>query len=440
MDYKDLVWLSYKDLNEKKVRTALTILMVVIGVASIVALISLTEGIGASIQSDLSSLGPTSILVSSAKATGFTLFDTQQISSLPNASVVIPILTGTATVVAGNENTSATIIGMSPQDLQTMLGGNVSIYQGTIYSDTASPAGLFGHSIAFPSSTGGQQNLFVGSPVTVELQSGRTVQKTDIPVGGILQPYGTQLVPIDTGITMSMTAAEALLHKNSFNEILVKANNVSSVTGLANLITQIYGSNARVFDTQQIAATAASIIGGITLLLVVIAGISLLVAAIGIMNVMLMSVIERTHEIGIMKSIGFRSKDIMTLFLFQALLIGFIGGVIGLLVGAGAAYGLSYASSAHSTNSTPATSAPAGGGGFRSGGAAGGGGGGGAVFVGSSSQSSSSSSSSFSFSPDISLSTIIGALIVAMAVSGIAGLYPAWRASKLEPIDALRSL
>lgn len=447
MNYKDLVWLSYRDLSEKKVRTALTVLMVVIGVASIVALVSLTAGIGASITSSLQSLGPTSILVTSTKTTGFTLADTAEISALPNATTVIPILTGAATVVTNNENTSATIVGISPQDLQLVLGGNVSLYQGSIYADTVSPTALFGYSLAFPSSSDGKQNIFVGTPVTAKIGSGRTVQSTVIPVGGVLQNYGTLIVPIDTGVIMALPAAESLLHKTSFNEILVKASNASSVTPLSNLITQIYGSNARVENTQELAATASSIIGGITLLLVVIAGISLLVAAIGIMNVMLMSVLERTHEIGIMKSIGFKSREVMAIFLFQALLIGFIGGIVGIIVGTGASFGLASLTS-HSSNST--TSSPAastsssttfrgGAGGFGAGGAPAGGGAG-LVSGGASSRSTSTSSSGLSFTPVLSITTILESIFIAMFVSGIAGLYPAWRASQMQPIDALRTL
>ncbi len=435
MNYKDLVWLGYNDLNEKRVRTALTILMIVIGVASIVALISLTEGISASIQSSLSTLGPTSILVSSAKASGFTLADTAQISALPNASTVIPILTGTATILSGSENVSATIIGISPQDLQAAVGGNVSIYEGSTYPDSASPASLIGHSIAFPSSSSGRQNIFIGSAVTALTQSGsRSTQSTIIPVSGILNSSNSLLVPVDTSVIMSMLAAQTLLHRNSFNEILIKAKNTSSVVPLANLIIQIYGSNARVIDTQEIAATAAQIVVSITVLLVVIAGISLMVAAIGIMNVMLMSVMERTHEIGIMKSLGFRNKDVMALFLFQALLVGVIGGILGIAVGAGVSYGLAAAAS-HASSAGPSASSGQSGATVRTGP---GGSGGAAAFGGG--PSSSSSSGSLTFSPMLSASTIIGALVVAMLVSGAAGLYPAWRASRLEPIEALRTL
>src|SRR5271154_6870388 len=106
MKLQDIFWLSYKDLSEKKIRTALTIIMVVIGVAAIVSLTSITAGISQSITSSLNSLGPTSIIVTSSSATGFTVADSGRIAGLPNVTSVTPILTGTASLYAGNQNTS----------------------------------------------------------------------------------------------------------------------------------------------------------------------------------------------------------------------------------------------------------------------------------------------------------------------------------------------
>jgi len=215
------------------------------------------------------------------------------------------------------------------------------------------------------------------------------------------------------------------------------------VNSTASLITTIYGSGARVTTTAQLLSTTSSIIGSISLLFTIIAGVSLLVAAIGIMNIMLIAVYERTHEIGILKSVGFKNRHILLIFLFQALIIGFIGGVLGIVVGAGTSYGLSTvlggggATSASTTSSTGAASTS---GSFRSGSAGGGGGfsgsGGGSSFGGG----SSSTTASISFKPVFPLSTIISAVLVAMIVSIVAGMYPAWRASKMEPIDALRQL
>jgi ABC-type antimicrobial peptide transport system permease subunit len=309
---------------------------------------------------------------------------------------------------------------------------------------------VIGYGVAFPSSAAGKQSAFVGQTATLKIASGRTSQSYTVPVVGVLQSYGASIIPIDTSAITSMPAAEALLHRTSFNEILVKATNTSSVSALSTLITDIYGSNARVLNTQQLAATASSIIGSITVLLLVIAGISLFVASIGIMNIMLMAVLEKTHEIGIMKSIGFKSKDVLVIFLFQALIIGTIGGIIGIFLGAAASYGLAAVAASSSSSTTNSTSSSASGSssfGAGAGGARGGfsGGapaasGGGAVFAGGGASSGSSSSSGLSFQPVLSVSTIAEALFVAILVSALAGIYPAWRASQMQPIDALRQL
>jgi ABC-type antimicrobial peptide transport system permease subunit len=265
-----------------------------------------------------------------------------------------------------------------------------------------------------------------------------------VPILGILPSIGGLLIPIDTSVFVSLQAAEVLLHRLSFNEMLVIASNTSSVNSTASLITTIYGSSARVITTSQLVSTTSSIIGSITLLFGVIAGVSLLVAAIGIMNVMLMSVMERTREIGIMKAIGFKSSHVMLVFVLQALIIGLAGGMIGIVVGAATSISLSAVFggglSSGGTSTAGATAGASASGSFRSG--AGGGGFGAPAAAGASSATvaRASSSSGISFSPAFPLTTIVAALLIAVIVSVAAGLYPAWRASKMEPIDALRQL
>jgi putative ABC transport system permease protein len=249
----------------------------------------------------------------------------------------------------------------------------------------------------------------------------------------------TSIVPIDSGVFVSMPSAEVLLNKLSFNEILIKANSAASVSSLTSLVTTVYGSNARVMNTEQLASTASSIIGAISLLFTAIAGVSLLVAAIGIMNVMLMSVSERVHEIGIFKAVGFKNREVMLIFLFQALIIGFIGGIVGLGVGAGAAYSLGSVLSSRSAASCTTTSAATtsssasfragGGGGSFAGGAA-----------GARTGVATTSTSAISIHPDFTFTIITEAILIAALVSVLAGVYPAWKASRMEPIDALREL
>ncbi len=442
MDLKDIFWMSSKQLNEKRVRTALTILMVVIGVASIVALTSLTAGVGQSIQSTLSSLGPTSIIVTASSGTAFTTADVSNLETLPNVSSVTPIVTGQGQLLINGNTSSVEIIGISTTGLETLLGGNVSLYQGSLYDDDVAPLAVIGHGIAFSSATSTDlQTAEVGQTATVEISSGAgrsgTTSKVVVPVVGIMNAY-TSVLPIDSAVIVSMPFAKVLLNKLSFNEMLIKAKDTGSVSSLASLVTTIYGNKARVMDTEQLASTAASIIGAISLLFTAIAGVSLLVAAVGIMNVMLMAVTERVHEIGIFKAVGFENRMVLMIFLFQALIIGFIGGIIGLGVGAGAAYSLSSVLSSRSATGTtgaPTTTASSSSGFSRTGGSAGlaAGGGGRAATTGA-------ATSSISIHPVFTLGVISEAIIIAVLVSVLAGVYPAWKASKMEPIDALRQL
>ncbi len=453
MDLNDILWLSYNDLSEKKVRTALTIVMVVIGIGAIVALTSFTAGVSNSITSTLESLGPTAIIVTSSTNVGFTQSDVASMEGLPNVTNVTPLLTGSATLYAGNQNTSVTVIGISTQGLEQILGGNVTPLQGSFYQDTIAPDAVVGYDVAFPSTAAGQQTITVGQSAALKLAGARTAsggtsssETVTVPILGILPSHGTSLISIDTGVFISLQAAYVLLHRTSYNEMVVLAKNLSSVNATSSLITTIYGSSARVLTTSQLLSTASSVIGSITILFGVIAGVSLLVAAIGIMNIMLMAVMERTHEIGIMKSIGFKNKHVMLVFLLQALIIGLLGGMLGIAVGAGAAYGLAGLSSGSSSSTTGASTTSSssfggGGGGFGGGGGGFGGGAartGGATFVGGGTTSTSSGLSSLH--PAFPVSTILIALAIAVGVSVIAGLYPAWRASKMQPIDALREL
>lgn len=235
----------------------------------------------------------------------------------------------------------------------------------------------------------------------------------------------------------------------------MKATNTTTVGGVDTLLTDIYGSRARILSVEALAATVSSITGTLGALLGGIAGISLLVAGISILSIMMVSVNERTHEIGILKSIGFRRSDVLALFLSEAVIIGLVGGMLGVGIGSAGAYALpsilSSGSHASSTGSASAASSSAdsgfGGGGFSGGGAGSGGGGaaftsgggGGATSGGAAAASSSSSASSISLTPLISVSTILLAIFIAVIVSVLATLYPAWKASTIDPIVALRS-
>ncbi len=453
MNLKDALQLSLNHLAHKKVRTVLTILMVVIGVASIVALTSQTAGVSQNIQSSLASLGPTSITITASGSTVFTNADVANLETLSNISSVTPVVTGSATMVVNGNSSSVTVVGISTAGLQELLGNSINLYQGSLYQDSVAPLAVIGHSVAFSSSTDTSlQTVKTGETATIEVSSGTrggSTSKVSVPIVGILQAYGSSIVPVDGSFIVSMPFAEVLLHKTTFNEILVKANNPKNVSSLVALITTIYGTKARVQDTQQLASTVSSITGETNLLFIVIAGISLIVAAIGIMNVMLMAVSERIHDIGIMKSVGFKGRDVLLIFLLQAVVIGLAGGVLGIAAGAGASYSLTSfisptssnsVSASHTVSTTGAAPATTPTGGFSRAGGSGFSGGTFTRGAGAGTASSSTSTLELSYHPVFTISVIAEALIIAITISVIAGIYPAWKASKMEPIDALREL
>lgn len=172
-------------------------------------------------------------------------------------------------------------------------------------------------------------------------------------------------------------------------------------------ITDYYNNGVSVISFSAVESLLSSVFNIIQLFLVGIAAISLLVAGIGIMNIMIVSLIERTREIGILKALGMKSRTVLTIFLYESVIIGFIGAVIGTIAGWGLANIVAIA--------------------FR-------GAGGGGPFGGG----STASTGGFVITPILTPIVIVGAFAFGIGVSVIFALYPAWRASKLKPVEALR--
>jgi putative ABC transport system permease protein len=221
-------------------------------------------------------------------------------------------------------------------------------------------------------------------------------------VSGVLQRVGGFGIggPSDTGVYIPISKAESFFGTDQCDMIIVKlkSSDNTTITNVSKVITDHFGGQVSVISSTAVLSLLSTVFSTIQLFLGGIAAISLLVAGIGIMNIMIVSLIERTREIGILKALGMKSRTVLTIFLGESVIIGLIGAIVGIVLGWILAN---------------VTARVLGSGVFGGGG-------------------------SFRITPLLTPEVLLGALGFGIGISVIFALYPAWRASKLKPVEALR--
>ena len=407
------VRLAFRGLLANKLRSSLTVLGIVIGVAAVISLMSVGRGAEAQITEQIEGIGTNLLFVragvtssgpvraAQGSAVTLSLEDAEAIAdpaNVPSAELVAPEISTFAQVVAGSENVRTRILGVTAEYEEVR---NYGVAEGEFITESntksRSMVCVLGSNVA--------EDLFGGiSPI------GRTVKINSRPfrVTGVLESkggtgFGNQddvvVVPITTAMyrlmpqrTIQGGRRVGVINVQATGEDEIDAA-IEQITALLRERHRITGEDDFIITSQQdILETMREVTGVLTILLGSIAGIALLVGGIGIMNIMLVSVTERTREIGIRKAVGARSRDILQQFLIESATLSFSGGVIGLLVG----WGLSLLIGGISIgDGQPMTTV---------------------------------------ITPDI----IILAVGVAVAIGLFFGSYPALRASRLNPIEALR--
>jgi putative ABC transport system permease protein len=347
----DMIGLALSRLSTGKLRTALTMLGVIIGVASVVALVSVAQGATKGISDRLQSLGTNLITVSAGatrtgatrgaagSATTLTIDDSAALSTLNGVQAIAPELTTNKLVVVGSQNETARVIGTTP--------GYVSVFAYQMWVGAFLNPASVDHNLRV---------AVIGATTADNLGLTNTSIGTTILVGGlpfelvgIMQPKGGTATADDVVLIPLSTAHELFVGSNSVSAIGLSATSQDSISAVSAEITstleQRHGITNGVDDfsltTQaQLLGTVGSVSDVLTLLLAGIASISLLVGGIGIMNIMLVSVRERTREIGIRKAIGARGRDILSQFLVEALALSLAGGAIGIGVGVVASFAI----------------------------------------------------------------------------------------------------
>jgi len=405
MKLSDLIEETYSSITVNKAKSSLTILGIVIGIGSVIALSALGQGATNSIQSSVQSLGSNLIQVTpgAQRGQGFqvssgrgsakslTLADSEAIATeLSDVSAVAPEISSRYQITAPGTNTNTSVIG-TISDYTTVR--NVQIDLGDFITqqnvDNSSKVAILGPTTR--DDLFGEETDPVGKTIKIN--------KIEFKVIGVTKSKGTSgFGSQDDVIYIPISTAQRFLSGDEYvTTINVAAGNQDLMTELQEAITDLLLERHKITDSTKadfstmnqadIVSSASSITSTLTLLLSAVAAISLLVGGIGIMNMMLTSVTERTREIGLRKAIGAKKSDITLQFLAEAITLTFLGGLFGIISG----WAISYAAG---------------------------------VFL--------------SMSAQVTLTSIILAFGVSAGIGIIFGYYPARRAAGLNPIEALR--
>ena len=402
-------------LTGNKLRSGLTILGIVIGVAAVIAMLSIGQGAQNSITSSINSIGTNLLFVSAGGGTRFggeggpvfirnvrelTLADAQALLDpfqAPAVQAVAPVLQGgNISAAANGQTTTTSILGVTPAYFSMR---NELVAEGTIFSDQQ--VNLHARVVVIGPDLG---TILFGRTTDLIGQTIRINSQTFTIIGVLQSKGGTSIGSSDNQALIPLTTARDRVIRRpgkSVDTIYVQATDANAVSEASAQISNIMrmrhhvaegAEDFSVFNQQDLAQTASSIIGVMTTFLGGIAAISLLVGGIGIMNIMLVSVTERTREIGLRKAVGARNRDILIQFLVESLFLSLLGGLMGIVLGWLIAMLIGRIASASGTALTPA----------------------------------------------VSLNAILLATLFSAAVGLFFGIYPARRAARLEPVEALR--
>ncbi len=340
---------AFRALKRNKMRSFLTMLGIIIGVSAVIVMLAIGQGAKFSVEQQINALGTNVLIVipgtqqtggirvGAGSATTLTEDDALAIQKeCPAVALVSPGTRGGGQVIAGSQNWATGIEGTGPDYLEIRKW---KVGYGEFYTEqdirSASKVCVLGKTVA--------DNLFPdGNPV------GQTVRIRNVPfkVVGVLEQKGQNAMGQDQDdiiLAPYTTVARRLSWSSNLRQILVSATSPAGIAAAQSQITDLlrmrhkiaaYDQDDFTIRNQADLATAATATTDIlTYLLASVAGVSLLVGGIGIMNIMLVSVTERTREIGIRMSIGARSRDILTQFLIEALVLSLLGGIVGIGLG-----------------------------------------------------------------------------------------------------------
>lgn len=349
MNFANLLKIAMKALNNNKLRCFLTMLGIIIGVASVITMLAIGQGSKNSIKEQISEMGSNMIMIhpgnmqrggvrqSADDMQTLEVADYEALKSLPGIAAISPSVNSGGQLVNGNNNYPSTIYGITPDYLEIR---KLKIKDGSMFTEhdikSAAKVCVLGKTVV--------DNLFPNGEDPV----GRVIRFGKIPmtVIGVLESKGTNSMGVDqddVALAPYTTVMKRILAIDYIQGLFASATDEDRTDQTIDEITEVLRTRHRLQDgqeddfeirsQQELSEMMNSTSDMMTVLLACIAGISLLVGGIGIMNIMFVSVTERTREIGLRMSIGARGIDILAQFLIEAVIISVTGGVIGIILG-----------------------------------------------------------------------------------------------------------
>jgi len=397
---------ALESLNANKMRSGLTILGIVIGVGAVIAMLGVGRGAEATITGSISDIGTNLLFVISGGSEDITnprpltLSDAAAIADpflAPSVAAVAPAIQGTATLAVSGSQMQTAIIGTTPEYF-TMR--NLELTEGEFFTEAErlgyASVVIIGPDIA--DELFGHRDGLVGETIRINGQPFRIAGVLVSKGGGMMGSQDADVImPLETAQVRIIQRAD----KQRVGMILVQVIDSDLIAQATEEVSQILrqrhstpvgADDFTIFSQQDFIGLAETVTGVLTIFLGGIAGISLLVGGIGIMNIMLVSVTERTREIGLRKALGARKRDILIQFLTESSLLSLIGGIVGIFLGWLIAFVVGQIAARSGTALEPA----------------------------------------------IGIDSILLATIFSAAVGLFFGIYPANRAANLEPVEALR--
>jgi putative ABC transport system permease protein len=391
----DSIKVALNNLLQQKIRSYLTLLGIVIGIAAIVALVSIGEGFNAFVVKQFESIGLDTIAVEPGNTTIASAFskmqknDAKLIEAIPGVEAVMELFETSSVATFKKQSTGVFLIGIDPSKQKYLEDtGYLSLAKGRLLENNDRFSIIISDGFAkdaFDTPLGLKEKIEING------QNYKIIgitKQSDVAFSG----FG-----INNMVWLNSDILKTYFDENRPTEIMVKATSRDKVQDVVEKIErkleQAHGEkDFQVMSTENIIKQAGVVLTLVQIVLIGLAAISLLVGGIGIMNTMLMAVMERTREIGVMKAIGATNERVLSIFLLEAGMIGLVGGIIGTIFGYLIALIVSFASK----------------------------------------------TAGFALPIEINFFVTIGALAFAMIVGMVSGFIPARRAAMLDPIEALR--